>query len=579
LKVRELSNVLIGTRAVGAQTGAKMGKRYERDSEEFVRFLKSHGFTYDEICEQGVDTGYAPTSITADFIEESGGLLSAISVRCVRILASLLPPQKHDVLDTEKLTKLQTLLPHKNPHLDEYFSGLLFRACLPKERQNLQMGETALYSIDNDLNAQAQWKCAAVLGIGAGCMGGAQPLFLFDEHEHDNHNKTVSNSLAMLMRKHFFPDGTTPPALARMIAEINHIDSFGGAYHKNISIYCKFLQDSNITVPTQDSLPNEATDHKRDKFLMDPTWKTAMMDAVLITFLLELFTQAKEPITIQTILENADASLKAYKNSCFFRGDPDFASAVSKIRNLIRNNFMTELSENKILLTLQAPNGERMAKLDAAGAVIPQLLLFPYLPTLMEKYWGATLSGMLLYPFWEARIDREVSAFRILRELKRVLLPLTQEHIDVATSFGSVTLLFCSQEQETPLRILEVRSATEELYPNTFNRFTRLAYEGKGCVLIHNERSHTTFLGKGYGLTDELWAKICEEVIRWEGESNPGEHGCGCWHMIRKKTQIAPFLLNRNPAHQYVPETQLNARILADIICKIQKDCVLDKPL
>jgi hypothetical protein len=123
---------------------------------------------------------------------------------------------------------------------------------------------------------------------------------------------------------------------------------------------------------------------------------------------------------------------------------------------------------------------------------------------------------------------------------------------------------------------LEISTDLDEVYPGTLLHFLRNCHDGRGCIILHNRKSETTFVGKGIALTQSVWSRFCEEIVKLEGESIPTPQGCGCWHIIRHGQLVAPFLLNRNPAHQYVPKTCLNARKVLELLMQATQEPVIN---
>jgi hypothetical protein len=562
-----------------------MLERYDRDSEGFVSYLTSHGISYDQICKEGLHTQLPRGDLSAAQMDEAKGVLAAVSLRCVQIFESLLPAEHKTLAQDDRLSALTYLLPHKNPHIDEYFSGLLFRASLPPDKQDLVMGETLIASITDDQAAKDLWPQAAVLGIGSRLAGGASALFLYDEHPTDNRSQSGSNSLALLMRNELLPEGTLSVALEKVINEIDHIDSFGGGHLKNLSLYCKLLHEARLRVVNSEKTREDTAEatvtsaNTTGKWVeMDPTWKTALMDVALVTFLLELNSRNLSmengffSIPSKDYLPALLSVIDDYKKTSTFRTNPTFLAALAKIRELFKKTFPRDQEAKKIVLTKQSSAAERTVQKDAGGRPISQILLVPYLPFLLEKYWGKEAARIFFFPLLEARINRELTNMELSTELRDRINPPTENYHELSLSFGVANVLHGISQDNTAYSVLEISTDLGEIFPGTLLHFFRNCSDGRGCILLHNQKFKTTFLGKGVMLSQSVWSRLCEEIIQLEGESLPTPEGCGCWHIIRHDQLVAPFLLNRNPAHQYVPETSLNAQKLFELLTHAMKE-------
>ncbi|MDR0964376.1 MAG: hypothetical protein LBM60_07155, partial [Clostridium sp.] len=245
---------------------------------------------------------------------------------------------------------------------------------------------------------------------------------------------------------------------------------------------------------------------------------------------------------------------------------------LAKIRELFKKTFPRDQEAKKIILSKQSNAPERTPQKDAGGRPISQILLVPYLPYLLEKYWGKVAAHIFFFPLLEARINRELTNMEVSKELREHLSPPTENYLERSLSFGVVDLLHDRSQDDISFSVLEISTDLEEIFPGTLLHFFRNCNDGRGCILLHNRKFKTTFLGKGIMLSQSVWSRLCEEIIKIEGESLPTPEGCGCWHIIRHDHLVAPFLLNRNPAHQYVPETKLNARKLIELLAHAIKE-------
>jgi hypothetical protein len=68
----------------------------------------------------------------------------------------------------------------------------------------------------------------------------------------------------------------------------------------------------------------------------------------------------------------------------------------------------------------------------------------------------------------------------------------------------------------------------------------------------------TSALFKGTHIPEDKWQRLVRVIESKEDE---------CWHIIeRSDGTIAPFILNGNKTHQYVPRTALDDKSLVELI-------------
>src|ERR1039458_5935964 len=104
-------------------------------------------------CGVSERTEFRMITITQSDISASGGVLAALadkSCECVRaVLKSGWKATPPEILES-----LERIIVHTEPHLDEYFAELLFRSCLPREKQQCEFIEQSVFSATNDLGCQ-----------------------------------------------------------------------------------------------------------------------------------------------------------------------------------------------------------------------------------------------------------------------------------------------------------------------------------------------------------------------------------------------------------------------------------------
>ncbi len=514
------------------------------DSGVFEEFLRNTGYTAAGWT--GADSRPGRIVMSEDYAAESGGILKAVSRRAAGVIRQDLKGLEIRDTAAEYGDRWKYILTHSHPHLDEYLASLLLRSSLPDEMYRLTQDETALYSADDDASAKAVWPSAALLGVGNTVNGGAEAMLIFDEHETPGGEKKNS-SLVMLMKRYLIGSQQPPKALYQMLRETNYIDQYGEVHPKDISAYAKHLQ----SVP----LPSAGGE------LMTPEWKFAVMDFCLAAFYLGLRTQ-DQSFRLRREWEPAlRSSLDDFAVRTPLRGQRGFDRALEKIRGYLTDQFAWGAAHGKLKYAIPSPS-------DPSKKSEAELnMLVPYLPALCSVYWGEKLSRMMLYPLWECRVNREMLTESGYQDLCRDIPRGDEEAFGLKTGCGTLNVACC--KRKTPdgqtVKIIDLAPSGGLESPAPLNQYIKNKAGGMGIAIYRGIRSGTTMLCKGAGIDQELWRRICEKLVEEEGASDDPVRR-GSWHVTRNPMGIAPFLLNGNATHRYVPKSAVTAVSLAGIV-------------
>ena len=83
---------------------------------------------------------------------------------------------------------------------------------------------------------------------------------------------------------------------------------------------------------------------------------------------------------------------------------------------------------------------------------------------------------------------------------------------------------------------------------------------GCGLVLVLDTVRGTSVLMRSSGIPEDKWERLVKLIKEKEGE---------CWHVTPNSSGgIAPFIVNGNRAHQYVPRTGLDISTLSRLVQK-----------
>lgn len=525
-----------------------MSDPWSLHAPEFDLMLKNAGFISpsNELEVSGSLLRYrSVVSLGQDYILQSGGLLRAVSRKSAEMLRSELSGLSITRYSDEIMARWRYILLHCQPHLDEYISSLLLRACLPDEMHRLIVDETVLYYRFDDKEAQYLWPSSAVLGVGNSANGGAEPLLLFDEHI-PNGSQAKQTSLAMTMKRNLLGKQHPPNALYEMLREVNYIDQFGSSHPKSLAVYIKHMQ--SVLLPTASGLT------------MSPEWKCAALDAYLAAYLYAIKSDSM-PFETKSYWEPAlKLSLGDFASRTALREYPEFQSSFHKVQNYLTNRFAYNAQRNGLCYYI--PNANKPTKTSSAK----YHLLVPYLPYVMFRVWGGALGQCLLMPLWEGRILHDMMFSRTCAKVSENM-SFDGEGVCSIPEVGEIdvrmTKRFCVDGVSAT--VLDVTPINQMIPASAFNHVLKKIAGGVGFTIFRNPDTNSIVLTKGSNISQEVWERLCRELLELEGSSDNCEC-CGAWHESRSINGLAPFLLNGNPTHRYAPSSRITAGMVVDML-------------
>ncbi len=500
-------------------------------------------------------------AITPQDIQDAGGLPGALSRASVGIVRRLLRNTRAEL--PPQAASVERLLAHKHPHLDEYMAMLLFKAALPKSRDGLPLGEIVLRSLDNDAEARAAWPSSAIFGMGGTNTGGARGLLVFDEHIRPGQEQEAG-SVTMLVRQQLFGAQALPTPLSKLCRETDHIDAYGNAHFKHLGNYIKRVHEAEFL------FPDKAAADGADSVL--PGWKQALAEACIAAVLCAL-QEKKRFMTAGYWREPVVASLNRYATQTRLREDADFGQAFQKLKRNICGfkgaKLRIKQPDGSLQQLQSGPSGKD-------GQQDPwQLLVMPYIAALCQEYWGEDLGQLILSLFWEARILGDMGYAKIYGALEQLVAAGESEQ-SADTPVG--TIHFRQVDSQAPdatgtLRrpwILELRPAGRLANCRApLTSYLKNNNGGVGYTLVYPAEAGGVVLSKGAATDPEEWQKLVAHMLESEGNADEGQGGC--WHVVQNANgHLADYLLNGNPAHQYVPRTRLTAASLAEILAGLR---------
>jgi len=508
--------------------------------------------------------------LTPDYIKDAGGLLPALTLRSASIVREIIGNTKYNL--PQNIDKLNRIITHKNPHLDEYMAILIFRAVLPPDKQLIPLEEMVLSSTNNDQVAKATWPSSAVFGMGGVHTGGAKPLIMYDEHVKSGQKKKNGSATSLMLHKLFVSN--IPIQLLQLCEEVDHIDAFGGAHYKHLGIYIKDLHDVHILLKKAEIKQPSIVES------MSPSWKEALINACIATLLIsivEKFNPKTENylFTRKTYWENClRDSLEIYAKNTLLNGNPNFRESFNEVKKRsLGYNWMRD----DTYLTKRSTDGKKVKELDRNNKPIQQLAVMPYIAAICQEYWGPVLGQIILSHFWEARITRQMTFLRVRNALEKELKDFSKNYPFINSEVGNISLHLCNSftvldgSLQTPV-VIEVNARPDIINAKSaIDDFLASYCHGYGYALLHQQNTGTKVLTKGKNITYDEWVKLCDLLIDIEGNSD--EKPAGCWHKIENmEGKLESFLLNGNAAHQYVPKSSITGEGLKALIDRIHEE-------
>ena len=468
--------------------------------------------------------------LTQQDIQSTGGFLSSLTKQCESYVRSVLQSKgRLNFRYNKEIDYLERIIVHTDPHIDEYVAELLFSACLPQttDTSKLQFQELFISSKDNDQNCKNLFPTAAVFGIGRTASGGADALFLFDEHTSEEGKPRTAESCSQIVANSFIP--TLPQSVYTVLREINTIDSFAGAHSQHIGNIIKDIHETRF-----------AFDHNTKGYL-DANWKRALVDACVTAVIyclennIDLFGKPEEKA------EALKQSLTNYVQNNVHRNHEKFKETNQGISD-------TYLNQKKVFgspkAVLRDRNGNEIK--NKKGRSIPQLLILSRCCFACYKCWGEIITDIIFMHFWETIFQNQLN-FRIMRD-------------EVKSAFGKKGERFNTTVVTLKRKILAKDLWVVSFSPNNpdFIGVTKDALtnyinnnnNGNAILLLENP-FHTTKAIFQLKTPESVWQKVVKRILSKED----------CWY------QAAPyFILNGNKTHLYHERSSVDFDALVKLI-------------
>lgn len=526
-------------------------------------------------------------------IKRTKGVIPAITKTCVEIMEKHLKSSNITFKPIKDVEKAKRILTHMDPHIDEYMAALLLRAGLPEDKKMIPLEETYLSSVNNDIYAKATWPEAILLGFGGTHNGGARAAVKIDEHIEEG-KKPRFSSVTQMVRL-FYMEGKLSKPLGAIYKEIDHIDGNGGAYDLNLGRLARELRSVDIFMGKNSEMGGILTTR------MDSAWKEASVYACIIAILkakIDKVPFTSEKYWNEHIQNDVEESLNFYRQHSIYAEDPkkedkeypEFHDVFSMIKTNYTNRFQKNLN-NKVInmyLTVKGEDGSLRVKADKAGIAIPQIMMMPYVISLCKTYWGEKLANIILFPFWEYEIQKNMAFRECRKAIKDILDQNPNKTVyNVPTNFGKISIMYpdytatCQKYggygkdgkrriigyEERPVVIFDLSS----IFPaagSAAKNIINTDFDGAGFCIVRDmdKNNNNIMVSRCKNITMEEWEKVIKELIRLDGNSDSRKR-VGKWHITQDDNgKPAEFILNGTAPHKYVRKVTRSPHGFLEII-------------
>lgn len=499
-------------------------------------------------------------------LKKTGGIIPAITLTCAEIL------RKHIIKSGMTIKRIdnpgiERILTHADPHIDEYMAALILRAVLPVSKKLIPLDETYLSSVNNDVYAKSSWPEAILLGFGGTHDGGARAAIMLDEHTSDEQKAKAESVTQMVCKKYL--EGRMSPALFHLTREVNHIDANGGAHDQNIGNYIKRMHSADV-FSGFDADGNIMNDR------MDSAWKEAAVYACIIALLLgeaDGLRYTSPKYWSEHVRDDVTASLEFYRERSPYRDNPDFAEEIEKQLNFCTKAFAGKRDSDKNMqLKVKNDDGTFTAVTDSKGNILRQVMMMPYIASLCKTYWGEKLANIILFQFWDTKIQQNLTRLECLRAIEGVMAKYPDRNaVDEPTPIGQVSILYAGYNAESggreyPVVLIDVSSAVQAR--DAMLGVLNTKFGAIGYTLFRNldKDSPSLVFSRGKKSSAEDWKLIVEELLRRDGSSD-SRRSVGKWHVVKDPNgNLGTFILNGNAAHKYVQKVTRSPKGFLELI-------------
>ena len=500
--------------------------------------------------------------IDLNYIKKSGGLLSAISMKAVEYLRTLVPVNQK----LEGISKaIERHIVHTDPHLDEYLSELLMRAAIQRNSNEIEFKEETLFSDTDDFLAQELWVNGVVFGIGGTISPGVKPLLIFDEHVKGKGR--ISSSCCEMVAKYITNGDLNkiPNSIEKVINEVNCIDAYGKGDPQHLAKILKNVHEVRFLFAKGASPKDDIRDN------LTEVWKRTLVDAILVSIIyclennIDLLHKPDEKKdSLMRSLKNY-ASISLHNNESTFSKSYQWISGVYGDQQKAFDRAFLKDPTDKFIL-------------DHQGNKIPQYLLLSRICFALYQCWDSGIATFIMNHLWETEVLKQINFYAVEDEIsdlltknntvnkntkvgyiaKRTLksIDIRKEIVDRVTRQKKVLNI------KAPLWVIYAKPyadyfQAQKVITNILNEFNN----GCGLIIIENTVIGTKLLSRGSSIFNNKWRTLTKQVMGFEPDK---------WYdPTLDPAKPTFFIINGNKAHQYILRSGLDLESLCSLSEKV----------
>ena len=523
--------------------------------------------------------------ITSDYIKEKGGILNTLTYVSATYIYKVFESFDKDSIkkfSDEKLKKIKRTIIHKDPHLDEYFAELLFRAILPPSLKDIEVMEHVLISKEEDSLAQISFIKGVVFGISSQETGGAVPLQIFDEHNKDGDR--IAPSSSQLVIDDFFGN-QIPSSIKKVLDEVNFSDAYSGAHQYHIkNIF--FAMNEVFLLIGKDDIENKFV-YKQ----LTENWKRALVNACITAFVYSYqnnyllgFPNTWADDFKSKIELVARKSLERYLSKTYLTADR--TQAYENVKNRILGHFNVWTKDNEFnkkgvrnRYFHETINGSFWRDKKTNEKIESQCLTIQPLCYALQKCWGNDIGDFIMSHIWQSIFQLQVAFEKIKSQITSLENFKQQDGMAdyLEMDFGKIRRIDLKAVKFLPeknkkdenfkdfetIEYFQIYEAviTNPYYSNVKQILSNILNEknaGFGLIFIHNKIINSKAINKGSSVPYSIWKRLSDTIASIEPD---------CWFQLQPDGEYADFILNRTPSHQDIlPSNLVDIELLHQII-------------
>ncbi len=439
---------------------------------------------------------------------------------------------------------------HTDPHLDEFFAEMLFRATLPLDAE-IAFNEGSFGDASEEDSRDLTG--SVLFGIGGGLSLTSRPLLIFDEHELDEDGKRIYPSCSGYVASAI--EATRPveygPEFLQLLAEVDFIDEFGSAHAQHLA---NFIKAFNRFSSFQYISPDDAGQVPP---VPNPEVKRKFITVCLCSVLRVMITQPDLLFDRNAVTGSLLNSLTA------FTAQVPEAKRSQAFQRLLSDARSLYGDQGTVFHDAQLKHRSSIVTEVSAG---PQMLLVSRVCRSLEHVFGQETAHDLFRYFWDIDFQRQMSFLRVKEALAPHLSndrPLKVE-TEVGELFFAKLFLRDPSGRSYPFWVLHLTPAAGVVYANqpALNALNHRNH-GRGVLLLDDPDTGSKTLFRAKAVDPDLWKKLTGSIRQLEP---------GCWYdPSTDPGRPAPFIINGSKARKGVQKSLLDGELVAGLLRQVSE--------